>query len=49
MFSGLDFPGSTVKTREVLGWNPIGPGLIADLDAMHYANRVPAGLALKIA
>jgi nucleoside-diphosphate-sugar epimerase len=38
MFSGLDFPASSVKTREVLGWNPVGPGLIADLDAMDYAS-----------
>jgi nucleoside-diphosphate-sugar epimerase len=37
MFSGLDFPASSVKTREILGWNPVGPGLIADLDAMDYA------------
>ncbi|KQS78998.1 NAD-dependent dehydratase [Rhizobium sp. Leaf384] len=34
MFAQLDFPASSAKTREILGWNPIGPGLIADLDAM---------------
>jgi hypothetical protein len=25
-----------VTTRELLGWNPEQPGLIADLDAGHY-------------
>ncbi|MDM9628889.1 SDR family oxidoreductase [Rhizobium sp. S152] len=36
MFAGLDFPASSEKTRRVLNWNPTGPGLIADLDAMDY-------------
>jgi nucleoside-diphosphate-sugar epimerase len=36
MFAGLDFPASSARTREVLGWNPTGPGLIADLDAVRY-------------
>jgi nucleoside-diphosphate-sugar epimerase len=36
MFAGLDFPASSAKTRRTLGWNPKGPGLIADLDAMQY-------------
>jgi nucleoside-diphosphate-sugar epimerase len=36
MFAGLDFPASNVITRQILGWNPTGPGLIADLDAMRY-------------
>ncbi|EIM26572.1 SDR family oxidoreductase [Microvirga lotononidis] len=35
-FAGLDFPASSAKTRRALGWNPTGPGLIADLDAMRY-------------
>ncbi|TCR92868.1 SDR family oxidoreductase [Rhizobium sp. BK376] len=38
MFAGLDFPASSAKTRQVLGWLPKGPGLIADLDAMNYDN-----------
>lgn len=38
MFAGLDFPASSTKTREVLGWDPTGPGLIADLDAMKFDN-----------
>ncbi len=37
IFAGLDFPASSEKTRRILGWNPVGPGLIADLDAMDYS------------
>ncbi|MDB5974650.1 MAG: NAD-dependent epimerase/dehydratase [Nevskia sp.] len=36
MFVGLDFPASSAKTRERLGWHPAGPGLIADLEQMRY-------------
>jgi nucleoside-diphosphate-sugar epimerase len=36
-FAGLDLVGSSKKTREELGWNPTGPGLIEDLDKMQYA------------
>ena len=36
MFAGLDLPTSSAKTRERLGWNPTGPGLIADLENMRY-------------
>jgi len=32
----LDLPTSSAKTRERLGWNPTGPGLIADLENMRY-------------
>jgi nucleoside-diphosphate-sugar epimerase len=35
-FAGLDFPASSAKTRERLGWRPTGPGLIADLENMRY-------------
>lgn len=35
-FMGLDNPVSTARTREMLGWTPTGPGLIADIDAGHY-------------
>jgi nucleoside-diphosphate-sugar epimerase len=34
MFSGIDMPASSALTRERLGWNPTGPGLIADLEQM---------------
>jgi nucleoside-diphosphate-sugar epimerase len=37
MFAGLDLPASNAKTRELLGWNPTGPGLIEDLKRMVYS------------
>ncbi len=38
MFAGLDLPASSAITREKLGWNPTGPGMIADLEQMRYEN-----------
>ncbi|MFJ1643838.1 SDR family oxidoreductase [Streptomyces sp. NPDC088258] len=35
-FLALDSPASNTLTRELLGWRPTHPGLIADLDAGHY-------------
>jgi len=35
-FAGLDMPASSAQTRQKLGWNPTGPGLIADLEQMKY-------------
>jgi nucleoside-diphosphate-sugar epimerase len=35
-FITLDDPTSNAKTREVVGWEPTHPGLIADYDAGHY-------------
>jgi nucleoside-diphosphate-sugar epimerase len=35
-FVGLDNPTSNAITRSTLGWEPVHPGLIADLDAGHY-------------
>ena len=35
-FTGWDVPASSAQTREQLGWNPTGPGLIADLGNMRY-------------
>ncbi|GMU00456.1 SDR family oxidoreductase [Corallococcus caeni] len=32
----LDAPASSARTRELLGWRPEGPGLLADLDDEHY-------------
>ncbi len=37
MFAGLDMSASSAWTRARLGWQPTGPGLIADLQAMDYA------------
>ncbi|MGB7135002.1 MAG: SDR family oxidoreductase [Acidobacteriaceae bacterium] len=31
-FVGMDLQGSSAKTREQLGWNPTGPGLLTDLE-----------------
>lgn len=36
MFAGVDMPASSAQTRKQLGWNPTGPGLIADLVNMRY-------------
>ena len=38
-FFGLDGSASSSATRELLGWNPVQPGLVADLDAGHYFKR----------
>ncbi len=35
-FAGWDIPASSAQTREKLGWNPTGPGLISDLENMRY-------------
>jgi nucleoside-diphosphate-sugar epimerase len=35
-FFGVDAPASSSATRQLLGWNPTHPGLIADLDAGYY-------------
>lgn len=39
MFATLDLPASSAQTRKTLGWEPTGPGLIADLDRL----RMPEG------
>jgi len=36
MFMGFDLTGSSVQTQRTLGWRPIGPELINDLDRAHY-------------
>jgi nucleoside-diphosphate-sugar epimerase len=35
-FLGLDSPASGALTRELLDWQPTGPGLLDDLDKGHY-------------
>jgi nucleoside-diphosphate-sugar epimerase len=35
-FFGLDAPASSALTQERLGWSPVQPGLIADLEQGHY-------------
>src|SRR6202171_4825208 len=45
LFFGMDGPASSAQTQERLGWQPVQPGLIADLNAEHYfepiADAVP--------
>jgi nucleoside-diphosphate-sugar epimerase len=36
-FAGNDMPASAALTQQKLNWKPTGPGLIADLDRMDYA------------
>jgi nucleoside-diphosphate-sugar epimerase len=35
-FFGIDGPASSAQTQKQLGWRPVQPGLIADLNAEHY-------------
>ncbi|MCD2191825.1 SDR family oxidoreductase [Actinomycetospora endophytica] len=35
-FWGVDGPASAAITRDLLGWEPSRPGLLADLDLSHY-------------
>ncbi|RWE17060.1 MAG: SDR family oxidoreductase [Mesorhizobium sp.] len=42
MFAGLDLPASSEWTRAHLGWQPTGPGLIADLKQMDYSQAATA-------
>src|SRR6202162_5334846 len=45
LFFGIDGPASSAQTQDRLGWRPVQPGLIADLNAEHYfehtADAVP--------
>jgi nucleoside-diphosphate-sugar epimerase len=36
MFAGHDVPASSALTRKKLGWQPTGPGLIADLEQLRF-------------
>jgi nucleoside-diphosphate-sugar epimerase len=40
---GMDNPTSNLVTRQVLGWEPAHPGLIADFDNGHYFTAAPPG------
>jgi nucleoside-diphosphate-sugar epimerase len=45
-FAAIDCPASSVKTQELLGWRPVQPGLIPDLDQAHYFEPGKTALAL---
>jgi nucleoside-diphosphate-sugar epimerase len=45
-FAGLDGPVTSTATRDLLGWQPAHPRLLADLDEGHYfADRAAAPIA----
>ena len=35
-FAGINCPSTSTLTQQLLGWRPVEPGLIADLDQGHY-------------
>ena len=39
-FAAMDNPTSSRRTRELLGWEPVQPGLIADLDGNTISRRM---------
>jgi nucleoside-diphosphate-sugar epimerase len=41
-FLAIDSPASSALTRELVGWQPTQPGLIADLDQGHYFHHPSA-------
>jgi nucleoside-diphosphate-sugar epimerase len=43
-FVGWDIPASSEQTRQKLGWNPVEPGLIADLENMRYFPASTGGM-----
>jgi nucleoside-diphosphate-sugar epimerase len=45
-FFGIDGPASSAQTQERLGWRPIQPGLIADLNAEHYFEHAADAVSL---
>lgn len=39
LFASMDSPATAGATRELLGWEPTGPGLLEDLGQGHYFGR----------
>jgi len=46
-FFGVDAPASSALTREKLGWRPVQPGIIADLNAEHYFEHAADAVVLQ--
>lgn len=38
MFASLDLAASSAQTRKKLGWQPTGPGMLADLERLHISD-----------
>jgi nucleoside-diphosphate-sugar epimerase len=38
-FAQHDMPASSAQTRKILGWQPTGPSLFADLEQLHVADH----------
>jgi nucleoside-diphosphate-sugar epimerase len=47
LFFAMDGPASSAQTRERLGWRPVQPGLIADLDAEHYFEHIAEAVPFR--
>ncbi len=45
-FFGIDGPASSALTRDRLGWRPVQPGLVADLNAEHYFEHIADAVPL---
>ena len=41
-FFAMDLAATSTMTRELLGWTPVGPALVEDLDAGAYSAAAPA-------
>jgi len=46
-FFAMDGPASSALTQERLGWSPVQPGLIADLNAEHYFQHAADAVVLR--
>ena len=44
-FFGIDGPASSAQTQQRLGWKPVQPGLIADLNEEHYFEHTADAVA----
>ena len=47
LFFGMDGPASSALTQKRLGWRPVQPGLIADLNAKHYFEHIADAVASR--
>jgi nucleoside-diphosphate-sugar epimerase len=46
-FFGIDGPASSAQTQQRLGWKPVHPGLMADLNKEHYFEHAGDAVALR--